>query len=125
MAAGEAWGRQMTFRRIHNQQMKKGRAMANAKKLSSRALAETHWLSMAKAWKKSRALAGLVIEDFACCSLCFFQPRILLDQLLLPEAGETDGQLRRIACAFAAQDEAAPVFRVADVRAGAEVAACG
>ena len=55
----------------------------------------------------------------------FFQSGILFDELLLSEAGETDGQLGGVARAFAAQDEAAPVLRVTDVRARREARVAG
>ena len=51
------------------------------------------------------------------------QTGVRLDQLLLPEAGETDGELGGVARAFAAEHEAATVLRVADVCAGHEARA--
>ncbi len=40
---------------------------------------------------------------------------VFLNQLLLPEAWKADRQLRRLACAFAPQHEAAPVLGVSNV----------
>ena len=57
--------------------------------------------------------------------LRFFQPCVFLDEFLLAEAGEADEEFDGVARAFAAQDEAAAVLWVSDVRAGREASARG
>ena len=54
--------------------------------------------------------------------LSLLKARVLLDQLLLAEAGEADGELGGVAGAFAPEDEAASILGVSDVRAGREAA---